>query len=95
MNITDVDDKILNRARETNVSPLELARRYEAEFWEVDSFDALTAQRGKKDIASARVASSGILPTTSATGGPASLGHDHGEVDTRAGRLLGVAVAQS
>jgi biopolymer transport protein TolQ len=33
---------------------------YEAEFWEVDSFDALTAQRGKKDIASARVASAAM-----------------------------------
>mgnify|MGYP003877340679 FL=1 len=34
MNITDVDDKIINRARELGVEPLELARRYERAFYE-------------------------------------------------------------
>lgn len=33
---------------------------YEAEFWEAESFDALMNQRGKKDIASARVASAAM-----------------------------------
>lgn len=35
-------------------------REYEDEFWQADSFDALMGQRGKKDIASARVASAGM-----------------------------------
>ncbi|CAH6420279.1 Cysteinyl-tRNA synthetase [uncultured virus] len=34
MNITDVDDKIINRAREQNMSPLELACKYEERFME-------------------------------------------------------------
>ena len=34
MNITDVDDKIINRARELGVEPLELARKYERAFYE-------------------------------------------------------------
>lgn len=33
MNITDVDDKIINRAREEKIEPLRLARRYENEFY--------------------------------------------------------------
>lgn len=35
-------------------------RDYEEEFWQADSFDALMSQRGKKDIASARVASAAM-----------------------------------
>jgi len=35
-------------------------REYEADFWEADSFDGLMAKRGKKDIASARVAAAGM-----------------------------------
>ncbi|MCL5730174.1 MAG: cysteine--tRNA ligase [Candidatus Pacearchaeota archaeon] len=31
-NITDIDDKIINRARERNISPSELAKRFESEF---------------------------------------------------------------
>jgi cysteinyl-tRNA synthetase len=34
MNITDVDDKILARAKERNVPALELAQTYEREFWQ-------------------------------------------------------------
>ncbi len=34
MNITDVDDKIINRAREQGMDPLSLARRYESEFYD-------------------------------------------------------------
>jgi len=34
MNITDIDDKIINRAKEHNVAPLELARTYETRFME-------------------------------------------------------------
>lgn len=34
MNITDIDDKIINRADERNISPLELARLYEQRFME-------------------------------------------------------------
>lgn len=42
MNITDIDDKILMAAQETGESPLELARRYEREFWEdMDSLNCL------------------------------------------------------
>ncbi|HID17598.1 TPA: cysteine--tRNA ligase, partial [Candidatus Bathyarchaeota archaeon] len=33
MNITDVDDKIINRAKELNVSPFELSRRMTEEFF--------------------------------------------------------------
>lgn len=33
-NITDVDDKIINRAKETNQSPLDIARRYEKRYIE-------------------------------------------------------------
>jgi biopolymer transport protein TolQ len=36
------------------------SRDYEEEFWQADSFDALMTQRGKKDIASARVASAAM-----------------------------------
>ncbi len=34
MNITDVDDKIIQRAKERNVPPLELAKQYENDFFE-------------------------------------------------------------
>jgi cysteinyl-tRNA synthetase len=34
MNITDVDDKIINRAKEEKVSPFEIAKRYEKIFFE-------------------------------------------------------------
>lgn len=43
MNITDVDDKILNAAMEQNSDPIELARRHEAEFW--SDLDALNCLR--------------------------------------------------
>jgi cysteinyl-tRNA synthetase len=42
MNITDIDDKILAAAEESETSPLELARKYENEFWEdLDSLNCL------------------------------------------------------
>merc|ERR1719506_2759876 len=34
MGVTDVDDKIINRAKELGLEPLELARREEANFFE-------------------------------------------------------------
>ena len=34
MNITDVDDKIIQRAKERNIHPLELAKHYENDFFE-------------------------------------------------------------
>lgn len=34
MNITDVDDKIISKARALNTNPLQLARNYEIEFIE-------------------------------------------------------------
>ena len=43
MNITDVDDKILAAAAEQQVSPLALARKFEAEFWK--DLDALNCLR--------------------------------------------------
>jgi cysteinyl-tRNA synthetase len=43
LNITDVDDKILAAAADGAESPLELARRYEAEFWR--DWDALNLLR--------------------------------------------------
>ena len=43
MNITNVDDKILNRAKERNVHPIALAQKYEAEFWE--DMDSLNVMR--------------------------------------------------
>jgi len=43
MNITNVDDKILARAKERNIPPLELAECYEQEFW-ID-MDALNVMR--------------------------------------------------
>lgn len=33
MNITDVDDKIINRAKERNLNPVDLAQQYSAEFY--------------------------------------------------------------
>ena len=33
-NITDVDDKIINRAKETNQEPLDIARKYEKRYIE-------------------------------------------------------------
>jgi cysteinyl-tRNA synthetase len=43
MNVTDVDDKILTRAKEQNIHPLELARKFEQEFWE--DMDTLNVMR--------------------------------------------------
>ena len=43
LNITDVDDKTLQAALETNKDPLELARRFEREFWR--DWDALNCLR--------------------------------------------------
>lgn len=43
MNVTDVDDKIITRARDLNEDPLELARRFEEEFFE--DMDALNVLR--------------------------------------------------
>jgi cysteinyl-tRNA synthetase len=43
MNVTDVDDKILTRAKEQNIPPLQLARKFEQEFWE--DMDALNVMR--------------------------------------------------
>ncbi|KAL7486175.1 hypothetical protein ACHAW6_012825, partial [Cyclotella cf. meneghiniana] len=34
MNVTDVDDKIIERSKQCGLDPLELARRHEDEFWE-------------------------------------------------------------
>ncbi|MBI2054484.1 MAG: cysteine--tRNA ligase [Candidatus Sungbacteria bacterium] len=34
MNITDIDDKIINRAREINVDPLQMSRRFTENFYE-------------------------------------------------------------
>jgi cysteinyl-tRNA synthetase len=42
-NITDVDDKIIARARERGVAPAQLAARYEARWWE--AMDALGVER--------------------------------------------------
>lgn len=42
MNITDIDDKIMQAAQENKMLPLELARKYELEFWEdLDSLNCL------------------------------------------------------
>lgn len=43
LNITDVDDKILAAARETQQHPIDLARHYEQEFWR--DWDALNCLR--------------------------------------------------
>jgi cysteinyl-tRNA synthetase len=43
MNITDVDDKILAAAAEQQVDPIDLARKYETEFWK--DLDALNCRR--------------------------------------------------
>lgn len=43
MNITDVDDKIIAAASEQQVSPIDLARKFEAEFWK--DLDALNCLR--------------------------------------------------
>ena len=51
VNITDVDDKIINRAKEENIHPLELARKYEEEFI--------------KDMESLNVTSPNLYPRTS------------------------------
>src|SRR5688572_2109088 len=42
-NFTDVDDKIINRARENGETPTELTERYIAEFFEV--MDSLNVRR--------------------------------------------------
>ena len=33
MNITDIDDKIINRAKEMNIGPLDLAKKFEDTFY--------------------------------------------------------------
>jgi len=43
MNVTDVDDKIIARAKETEIHPLEMAKRFEREFFE--DLDALNVMR--------------------------------------------------
>ena len=43
MNITDIDDKILNAAAENNTDPIELSRQMEFEFW--NDLDALNCLR--------------------------------------------------
>jgi cysteinyl-tRNA synthetase len=43
MNITDVDDKLFNRAKELGTDPVALARHYEREFWH--DMEALHVQR--------------------------------------------------
>jgi len=43
MNITDVDDKILAAAVDQNMDPIDLARKYEADFWK--DLDALNCLR--------------------------------------------------
>ena len=43
MNITDVDDKIIQRAKERNISPKELAEQYEIDFFQ--DMDALNVMR--------------------------------------------------
>lgn len=43
MNITDVDDKILATAEEQAIAPIDLARHFEAEFW--NDMDALNCLR--------------------------------------------------
>jgi cysteinyl-tRNA synthetase len=43
MNITDVDDKILAAAKEQKIAPIDLARRFEADFWK--DLDALHCLR--------------------------------------------------
>jgi cysteinyl-tRNA synthetase len=43
LNITDVDDKILTAAKETDQDPIHLARRYEQDFWK--DWDALNCLR--------------------------------------------------
>jgi len=51
MNITDVDDKIINRAKERNLNPVELAEQYTAEFY--------------KDMASLRINSVNLFAKAS------------------------------
>jgi len=42
MNITDIDDKIIQRSKELKISPLKLARKYEEEFWkDLDTLNVL------------------------------------------------------
>jgi len=51
MNITDVDDKIINRARERNLSPVDLAQQYTVEFY--------------RDMASLRISSVNLFAKAS------------------------------
>ena len=45
MNITDVDDKIIDAARTNGEPPVRLARRYEADFWrDMDALNCLRPQ---------------------------------------------------
>ncbi len=48
-NITDVDDKIITRAKQENMDPIELARLYEAQWWKaMDSLDVLRPHQAPK-----------------------------------------------
>ena len=51
MNITDVDDKIINRAKERNLNPVDLAQQYSTEFY--------------KDMASLRINSVNLFAKAS------------------------------
>ncbi|MGN3973691.1 protein TolQ [Tsuneonella sp. SYSU-LHT278] len=72
---------------------------YETEFWEVDSFDALMNRRGKKDIASARVASAAMREWKHSVSGGRVTDRDglrqrlaaamHGQVAVEADELAG------
>jgi cysteinyl-tRNA synthetase len=48
-NFTDVDDKIINRANELKIEPLQLAEKYIAEFYR--DMDALKVLRADHDPA--------------------------------------------
>ena len=70
---------------------------YEGEFWEADSFDRLTSERGNKDIPAARVAQAAVEPGLGAVGaGPrARRARRHAGDDlVGIGEVLGVAVGE-
>ena len=51
-NVTDIDDKIIERANEVGEDPAELARRYEAEWWAaIDRLDVLRPTEAPKATA--------------------------------------------
>jgi cysteinyl-tRNA synthetase len=60
LNITDVDDKILQEAERTAIPPLELARRYEREFWR--DWDRLQCRRPHVVTRVSEYVESDILP---------------------------------